>query len=400
MKLSLREIQIGVAAVIVGLIGTSLLLFSHASTPTTAIEPENGTVSSAASQITDSTASGGKALKFGSGAASGVPAQCASGGTYLWNNLETCGWPGPANTGYVAASCPGGHLAATTLTADSHGVIAVTQNNQTVNCQTINGCVDVTATGVTFTNNLITACDGTKLASDPIESSDSAGNGTGVIKIEDGASATITNNELNGLSRVHACIWHQGTSMTATANNCYGVDDGIFSWADTSYSTTTGDHFTIADNYLHNFTSKTSNGHIDGYQTEGAGNGTISHNTFLMTSDLGTNETDSAVAIWNSRKSSHDITVQNNLIAGGGFAIYAEDYDPSEASPSGGYSVTNIFLTSNKFSTHLFGCIGYYGVWYPRGNPTDKWNRSGNTVLETGFNLDGGNPSYQGASCT
>ena len=187
--------------------------------------------------------------------------------------------------------------------------------------------------------------------------------------------------------------------MSANAVNCYGMDDGIFSWADTGYSQTTGDHFSITNSYFHDFTSKTSNGHIDGYQTEGAGNGVISHNTYLMTSD-NNNGTDSAIAIWNSRKNSHDITVSNNLIAGGGFAIYSEDYSPSESSPAGGFTVTNTYFNNNVFSTHLFGCVGYFGVWFPRGAPSDGWHRSGNRVLETGADVDNQNPTSQGRSCT
>ena len=88
-----------------------------------------------------------------------------------------------------------------------------------------------------------------------------------------------------------------------------------------------------------------------------------------------------------------------SLIAGGGFSVYAEDYSPSEANPSGGFTVTNITFTGNKFSTVLFGCIGYYGVWFSRGNPSDHWNRSGNTVLETGANVDAGNPTSGGRAC-
>jgi hypothetical protein len=39
-------------------------------------------------------------------------------------------------------------------------------------------------------------------------------------------------------------------------------------------------------------------------------------------------------------------------------------------------------------------------VWYPRGAPTDGWNRSGNVVLETGQNIDKVNPTYQGWTCS
>jgi hypothetical protein len=329
-----------------------------------------------------------------------VPAQCASGGSYLWANLATCGWPSATNTGYRLSAC-GGSLSPSTLTANANGVIRISQDNLTISCQNISGCLYIDATNVKISDSKVTACDGTKLANDPYMSSDSAANGTGTVKIADGASANLDHNEFNGRNLVHACIWHGGEEMTATFNNCYGMNDGIFSWADTGYSPTSGDHFTITDNYLHGFTTATSNGHIDGYQTEGAANGLIRHNTIDVTQNQ-----DSTIAIWNSLKSSANITIDNNLLAGGGFAVYAEDYSPSEASPSGGYSVTNIQITNNKFSTFHYGCVGGWGTWYYRpsllygGGPTDGWRRSGNVVLETGENIDAGNPHNGGSLCS
>ena len=44
------------------------------------------------------------------------------------------------------------------------------------------------------------------------------------------------------------------------------------------------------------------------------------------------------------------------------------------------------------------GCVGQFGTWFDRpgwtydGGPTDGWHRHGNTVLETGQNVDNGNP--------
>jgi hypothetical protein len=151
----------------------------------------------------------------------------------------------------------------------------------------------------------------------------------------------------------------------------------------------------IEGNWFHDLTTQAGNGHIDGYQTEGAKNGVIRHNTFDIAS-----EQNAAVAIWNGRKSSSGIVVERNLIAGGGFSVYAEDYSPSEESPGGGYSVTNIRFVGNVFSTRHFGCVGYFGVWYPRGQPTDGWSRSGNVVLETGAKIDSGNPKNGQTSCT
>jgi hypothetical protein len=316
-----------------------------------------------------------------------APAECAQGGAYLWGHLESCGWPGPANTGPVTSQCPGGTLSVNGGSATR--TIHVTSSGASISCENITGCLSIEAPNVTVSNVQIACSSG---------ATGEAANGTGVIKVQDGASATITDVAIDGMDGVHACIWHQGTAMSADAVNCHGVDDGIFSWADTGYAATTGDHFTIKNSYFHDFTVKTSNGHIDGYQTEGAGNGLINHNTYYMTSD-NNNGTDSAIAIWDSLKNSHDITVSDNLIAGGGFSIYGEDYSPSESNPSGGFTVTNIAFTGNRFSTALFGCVGYFGVWFPRGAPTDGWRRSGNTVLETSADVDSGNPSYQGRPC-
>ena len=285
------------------------------------------------------------------------------------------------------SACPNG---LTENAGSTSRVIRVTTANTRIECQNIVGCLSIEAPNVTVSNVKIACTSGR---------TGEAANGTAVIFIDDGASATIDRVEINGMSGVHSCIWHQGTSMTARAVNCYKVNDGIFSWANKSYSQTTGDNFTITDSYFHDFTTKTANGHADGYQTEGAGNGLIRHNTYLMTSDA-QNDSNSAIAIWNSLRSSHDIVVQSNLIAGGGFSIYAEDYSPSESSPAGGYTVTDISFSDNVFSNHLFGCVGYYGVWFPRGRPTDGWQRQGNVLLETGANLDSPTRPTRDASAT
>lgn len=316
------------------------------------------------------------------------PTACAHRDDFVWSHLAACGWPGPHNTGAAAGACPGGRL--TDRSGSPTRVIAVTKPGSVISCERIVGCLDVRASGVVIEHVRIECTSGR---------TGTAANGTAVIKIEDGASATIRHVGINGLRGVHACIWHQGTSMVATHVNCGGVDDGIFSWADTGYSPTTGDHFVIRDSYFHDFTTHTANGHIDGYQTEGASYGVIDHNTFLMTSDAN-NESDSAIAIWNSLKGSRHITVRDNLITGGGFSIYAEDYSPSESAPAGGYTVTDIRFVDNVFSRHLFGCVGYFGVWFPRGNPTDGWRRTGNHLLGSSGSLDHGNPSFHGRPCT
>jgi hypothetical protein len=62
---------------LVGFIGVFLLNLSHAATPAVSVEPENGTLSTASS-ITDTTASNGRAVKFGA-ASGGTGTTCTVG---------------------------------------------------------------------------------------------------------------------------------------------------------------------------------------------------------------------------------------------------------------------------------------------------------------------------------
>jgi Right handed beta helix region len=304
----------------------------------------------------------------------------------VWSTLEECGFPGPRNTGPNPASCPGGTLIE--MGSSSMPTIELDTDGTVVECVDLRGRLRVTAKNVVIRNSRVTYDSGKKGGS---------ANATAAIFLEDGASARVERVEIDGLEGSHACIWHQGTSLAVRYVNCHGVDDGIFTWAS---SDTAGDEFTIEDSYFHDLTPLTANGHMDGFQTEGAKNGVIRHNTYDMSAD-GT----SAIAIWNSLKSSSNLLIEGNLIAGGAAAIYAEDYDPSEQNPEGGNTVSAVRFVGNKFSTRVSPCVGKYFVWFSRpqllygGGPTDGWNRSGNVVLETNESVDDGNPHVNGQLC-
>jgi hypothetical protein len=313
-----------------------------------------------------------------------VPAACASDGAYVWANLATCGWPSRTTTGPKKARC--GRVLPV-LGNGPTDVIRLSTPGQQIRCRTISGCVDITAPGVVL-RDVTVRCTSGRTGEDA--------NGTGVVVVEEGASATLRRVVLRGMDGNHSCVWHMGTSVKVTKVDCAGVNDAVFSWA---AGPGAGDGVRIRDSYFHDFTTKTANGHVDGYQTEGASHGRIVHNTWLMTSDSA-NEANSAIAIWDSLDDSDDFLVARNLIAGGGFAVYAEDYSPSESSPTGGFTVTDVRFEDNVFSTRLFPCVGDYGVWFSRGAPSDGWHRSGNRVLETGQSIDQGNPTAGGRSCT
>ena len=70
-----------IVMIVAGGIGLGLQLASRAATPTASVEPETGVLSSCASKVSDTTASGGSAIRFGSGC-SGAPGSLdASGAT-------------------------------------------------------------------------------------------------------------------------------------------------------------------------------------------------------------------------------------------------------------------------------------------------------------------------------
>lgn len=71
MAISKAQATLVTVVVLFGIIGTWLLINTHAATPLANLEAENGTISSCANKVSDSTASGGYAVKLGICATSG-----------------------------------------------------------------------------------------------------------------------------------------------------------------------------------------------------------------------------------------------------------------------------------------------------------------------------------------
>jgi hypothetical protein len=93
------KLRLGVPILVVvgfGIVGTILLIKSSAITPVLSLEAENGTVSGSAAVATDVNASGGKAVKFGSGTVNctGSVPNTPDGP----DGMGSC-FPGPDNTG-------------------------------------------------------------------------------------------------------------------------------------------------------------------------------------------------------------------------------------------------------------------------------------------------------------
>lgn len=315
-----------------------------------------------------------------------VPANCAKD---PWSTLAACKWPGPGSAGVADKS----------MLAEINGDHEVTKDGAVLENKKINGRLRIRAKDVTVRNVFVNVVNA------------NGENGSTGIHIGTGASATIDRVSIWGTNAAGnlgtgQCIIHQGLNVTVKNSDISGCTDGFFTWKQQPTSTE-GDNWTFENNYVHDMNDKVNQdgaantGHIDGLQTVTSHHGVVRHNVF----DIGGNST-SAIAVWNAHGDTSDIAIDDNLIAGGGAAVYVHDYHPSEKNPVGGYTVTNVRVTNNKFSTRYFPCVGQYFIWFARpqypqgGGPTDGWNRSGNVVIETGFNADNGNPTVDGRLCT
>jgi len=118
-----------VVAAVFGVIGTLLLYETRAATPTASFEAESGSVSSAASAVADTTASGSSAVKFGTSAA-------------ITNGEQM----NATNTGLA-----GDGISASSLTPVSGSVTYGTSfNGQTISMKSYTGTVTISGNNITL----------------------------------------------------------------------------------------------------------------------------------------------------------------------------------------------------------------------------------------------------------
>src|SRR3954462_10648014 len=93
-----KQLKIALVAAVFGLGGVLFIAFSNAAAPTAGVEVEGGTKTTNASQVSDTTASGGSAVLFNAPVAAGT---CAAGNDVPGSADRWAGcWPGANNTGW------------------------------------------------------------------------------------------------------------------------------------------------------------------------------------------------------------------------------------------------------------------------------------------------------------
>jgi hypothetical protein len=236
---------------------------------------------------------------------------------------DRAGWPSAANTGV-----PSGHR------LRSSGAMRVTTPGAVLDGLEVHGDISVEANNVTIKNSRI------------------VNEGTwGIIQRQNASGLTVTDSEIrgNGKDQLQHAIFNLGGMVTIRRTDMSIVSDAI--------STSVG---LIVDNYLHD-PKYFPGDHLDMIQSNSGPNSgqqlVIRHNTIVNTY-----EQTSAIALFQDFGIQHDALIENNLLAGGGYALYAGAGTKGKSS--------NIRVVNNVFSRQVFPDGGRFG-------PVAYWDEDG-----------------------
>ncbi|MCK1328789.1 MULTISPECIES: right-handed parallel beta-helix repeat-containing protein [unclassified Bradyrhizobium] len=194
-------------------------------------------------------------------------------------------------------------------------------------------------------------------------------NGWAVVQIESGITGTVVQDcTINGTGAGPDGTGNQGIMGQGTflRNNISNVENGI---------TLTGNNSVIEDNYIHDLKAG-GEPHYDGIEIDGAvSDVVIRHNTIINSHGAA-----AAIMIDNYFGPISNITVDNNLLAGGSFTIYSDA--KFNSSPIAGVTVSNNHIAPGQYGPKLF-----------RGNsPTYTGNSYDGAAQLRGVKLEKGGP--------
>lgn len=226
----------------------------------------------------------------------------------------TSGYPGPATTG--AGSLSGSRAGGT-----------VTKAGTTIANTVITGQLTVRAANVTLRNVEIRP-----------------GGSYGLLTY--GKNTRIVNSTIRGSGRTLAGIAaYEGGTVHADGVDVSGVEDGVRLAHNSS----------LTNSYVHDLRGSSSS-HYDAVTADGYRGWVIRHNTIV-------NPHGQTAAVWigDPRYGGSEGVLADNLLAGGGYTVYA--------GPGAG---AGLRVTNNAFSTRIHPKSGYWG-------PVTSWSRAGNT---------------------
>lgn len=268
----------------------------------------------------------------------------------IYTPPTTGGCPPPA---YPDASCTGVPTG-TSLTTYT-GPMVITTPNTVISGKTINGKIEVQASGVTIKNSVIHG---------GVYSDDQAMYGKVGLLVED------SEIDCGGAPGSHGVSEANFTLRRVEITQC---DNGLDA----------NQNILIEDSYIHNLSHNGSDPHEDGIQLgQGFWNGTnayisnglrnivVRHNTIFGMGNP--NDSVFGTSAWIGGPVGADgILLENNLLAGGAYTVYCSRQ---------GENPTSYRLINNHFTTRFKSTVGYYGISSDCAND----QQSGNVIHETG----------------
>jgi hypothetical protein len=385
MRLSQQNFMVVGALLLFAAVGVYFVVSSHALTPTGSIEPEDGSIVGSAAAISDATASGNNAVKFGvSSGSSGTGSALASrpnDGTSYWPDFSNTGYKHtPANAGGTGLSAYPGSLTDWQSGMNANTYMGITfPDNSVISYKHFVGKVGIFGKNLTFVgclfegtepnDNLVQVYTPDKVkflytTFKPVSYATPPGN-DGTVSSSHTSPGTPFNQS-----------WQLATTM---AESVVTMDhDDI--WGNAGMEMVTGlpgQPSTWTNNYIHDAADTANNVyHHDGIGPQSEGNGgpmVVDHNTIATLGNT------NGLALQGSGIYDH-ISVTNNYISGWGYALAFGTQN----------NATNITVTGNIFSTELNQLYGflYGGIW--GGTSHGSTWRNNQVQVRTGD----GNKSY------
>lgn len=270
---------------------------------------------------------------------------------------SACGYPDAGNSGIPSGTTlkqvPGDITSGKGWHYDSRGWIAVNGDGAVLDGISTTKSIEVTADNVTIKNSKITVTGNTwgigarhttnlVVKNNDISSPHNSGSGRLEVGVKD------VYGDARGTQVIGNDIWNTSTGVQ--------IDSGL-----------------IQDNYIHDLGLRDGD-HVNGTTSNGGSSQplTIRHNTVFNPHG----QTD-AISLFQDFGPQRDVTIENNLVAGGGYTIYAGANAGKES------TATNISVIDNRVARIYFRNGGSYGpatAFSPGGG--NVW--SGNIWDDTG----------------
>jgi hypothetical protein len=328
-----------IVIVVITAVGSYMLVTSHAATPYASIDADKGVLTSGATKVADSSADDGNKVVFGSASSSSQ--------TDCFNNPGACGYPDPAYANVGATS------ACNSLTASSS--VNVTTGSETLSNLNINGTLTISAANVTVKNVCITDNGGAQFNTAAVDIGSGANN-TNLSHITVAGANSSTESVEAGLSN------NSGNPVTLDSSYVYNCGECVHE-----------EPWTVTNSYIITNGMQGTTDHLEDFYQRG-GSVNLQHDTLLDPVDqqgIIFQDSNPSHAASGSYPCTSQITVNNNLIAGGGYV-----FAPCGNALSAGTG--SFIVTDNRFARCITTPLveGAGGNWSCSGseaNGSDKY---------------------------